>query len=302
MFTSTCSECQREEVPLREFIRVDGRLVCGRCFDRLFPSEEDQKGKLISRLSEMTSCAFCGKQAPEVSIKNMGGSPVCITCSNELISKPFPIWVKAFFTGVLLLVVLSIVWNWRFLQGYWATKDMERALATGDLERAVRASDMAMQAVPEQDELALMSDYFHGIQLLKQDSSRAALKRFETVAYYAPGKFELGPVMQAAKIGVAFDDHDYDTFLTLTREAARAAPMEPMNLAALSSALACKYAVSGDTAVRDSAMMLITKALSITPNDTVLLEYVERLNHRLTTREIIDRSTFHERFPNGWKP
>ena len=31
-------------------------------------------------------------------------------------------------------------------------------------------------------------------------------------------------------------------------------------------------------------------------------EYVDRIRYRLETREIISRSEFVRRFPNGWKP
>ena len=302
MFSITCSGCQRENVPLKDCVMVDGRLTCLGCFNKEHPTETERAGKSIARLEDMQTCAFCGKRSPEITIKDMDGSPVCISCSQDLISKPFPLWVKAFFAGVLLLVAFSFAWNWRFFEGFHAVKGMKAAIEDGELDRVVPLSDAAHASVPEDQELAAASNYFNGLKLLQEDSQRAALARFEKVALYSTDLYDLTDVVAQARIGIAFDEKDYDTYLSLAREVATRKPMEPMVIGSLSSAFACKFAVSGDSAYYDSSWVLLNKALSLSPEDTSVLEYTQRLRHRLATRDVIDRATYMQRFPEGWKP
>ena len=72
-----------------------------------------------------------------------------------------------------------------------------------------------------------------------------------------------------------------------------------MVVAELASALACKYAVTADVSFRDRAVQALeeSRSLSKTPEEQkAFKEYSERINHRLTTREIIDKREYDRRF------
>ncbi|MEO8587749.1 MAG: hypothetical protein ABI432_00110 [Flavobacteriales bacterium] len=301
MFTITCPGCQRANVPLYECYRVGEHLTCTSCFEREHPLEADRSGPGIARLADMDHCAFCGKSKADVMIKNMNGSPVCVSCSQNLISRPFPLWVKAFFAGVLLLVVVSIAWNWRFFRAHGALTDIGTAAAEGDIDGVLNGIDRFDHLLPEQQELLGMRLYWQGLRAMQHDSAAAALALFEQVHREAPGQFELELLMTNARLGAAFDRQDYDEFLAQCKKLVELDRENPTTFASIASAFACKYATSVDTAYRDSSLQQLEKARSLGV-DSSFTEYEERILYRLASREIISRTAFHERFPNGWKP
>jgi hypothetical protein len=99
---------------------------------------------------------------------------------------------------------------------------------------------------------------------------------------------------------VAFDRKDYDTFLRLTQVALAKAPNDPGAEGFVASALACKYAVTGDPEFRRQAEELLDKAqlhAQRSPEDVARYqEYAERIRYRLDSREIIDKPEYDRRF------
>jgi hypothetical protein len=109
------------------------------------------------------------------------------------------------------------------------------------------------------------------------------------------------------KGGDAFERKDYDLFLATTREALALMPDEPRLVASVASALACKYAVSGDPAYRVEAESLLARAGTLSAQRSPAeqadhAEYAERIQHRLTSRLIIDRDEYNRRFRAASQP
>jgi tetratricopeptide (TPR) repeat protein len=102
------------------------------------------------------------------------------------------------------------------------------------------------------------------------------------------------------KGGEAFDRRDYDTFLATSRQALALAPDEPRMIAGVASALACKYAVTGDVRYRTEAESLLVQAQAAAEGSAEDKashdEYAERIRHRLATRVIIDKDEYNRRF------
>jgi len=110
-----------------------------------------------------------------------------------------------------------------------------------------------------------------------------------------------GGLLQQALRGVAFDEKDYDTFLSLSRELAEQHPKDFMAQLSLASAYACQYAVTGETKSREQTLQTLEKARSLEgADDPWFSEYEQRIMHRLETREIISPKEFQQRFPDGW--
>lgn len=106
------------------------------------------------------------------------------------------------------------------------------------------------------------------------------------------------------KGGDAFERKDYDLFLSTSREALALMPEEPNVVASVASALACKYALTGDPAFRVEAESLLARAGELSRQGTAEeqadhAEYAERIRHRLTSRMIIDRDEYNRRFRNA---
>jgi hypothetical protein len=102
------------------------------------------------------------------------------------------------------------------------------------------------------------------------------------------------------EVSSAFNSKDYDKFLELEKADAESRPDDSMALAALASALACKYAVTGNPEFSRAAEEALQKAKSLAGNDPQMVaryqEYSERIEYRLKTREIIDKTEYDKRF------
>jgi hypothetical protein len=101
--------------------------------------------------------------------------------------------------------------------------------------------------------------------------------------------------------GVAFAKKDYDTFLALAERDWNLLP-DSRSAAMMSSALACKYAVSGDATYRQRSEEMLAKAKELVNGDKQnlerLAEFEERNRFRLESRQIITKSEYNRKFRN----
>jgi hypothetical protein len=99
--------------------------------------------------------------------------------------------------------------------------------------------------------------------------------------------------------GVAFAKKDYDTFLALAEKDWNLLPASGP-AAMISSALACKYAVTGDATYRQRSEEMLAKAKELARDDKVsldrLAEFEKRNTYRLETRQIITKSEYDQKF------
>ncbi len=136
----------------------------------------------------------------------------------------------------------------------------------------------------------------------KEDEALEVVKKAE---HDYPEWTILSQAAKALQAGVAFDRHDYDQFLSLSEETYKSEPKSHMNSASLASALACKYASTGDPKFRAASEQLLAEArgLATTKDDQAeFQEYAERIEHRLKTREIITQEEYDRRYRPNAKP
>lgn len=98
---------------------------------------------------------------------------------------------------------------------------------------------------------------------------------------------------------LAFAKKDYDKFFSIADKDWQELPT-PSTAAMLSSALACKYAVTGDQQLRRRSEEMLAKSREMAHGDAESLkniaEFEERLKYRLETREIITKNEYDRRF------
>src|SRR5262249_30452846 len=98
----------------------------------------------------------------------------------------------------------------------------------------------------------------------------------------------------------AFERKDYDAFLQISRTGLEKWPNEPREAAGVASALACKYALTGDPQYRKQSEEMLDRAQVLSANSpedkASFAEYSERIRYRLTTREILDTDEYNRRF------
>jgi hypothetical protein len=152
--------------------------------------------------------------------------------------------------------------------------------ATGALKKADQASKLAAQDGKEVDAAQLM---------------HAAAAEYPEM----PG---LAMAAEYYDSGVAFARKDYDTFLAITKRQWTDHPSSE-DAARVSGALACKYAVTGDTTYRQQAEEMLAKAQQMAQGNPEALksldEYLPRIRYRLDSRQIITRTDYDRKFRGG---
>lgn len=126
----------------------------------------------------------------------------------------------------------------------------------------------------------------------------AARLMHEAASLY-PQMRNLQTAAQAYDAGVAFAKKDYDGFVAISAKLWKDEPVAG-SAAGLASALACKYAVTGDTSIRQQSEEMLAKAQQLAqgnPEDQKdLAEYLPRIRYRLDSREIITKQEYDRRF------
>jgi hypothetical protein len=132
----------------------------------------------------------------------------------------------------------------------------------------------------------------------RQDEEAAHLMREASNEY--PQSQGLAASALGLEAGVAFDRKDYDTFLRLSQAALDRTPDNPIVAGQVASALACKYAVTGDPSFRNQAEQMLEKARALSQHSpeekAAFEEYAERTRYRLQSRVIIDKPEYDRRF------
>ncbi len=152
--------------------------------------------------------------------------------------------------------------------------------ATNALEKAEQASKLAQQDGKEIEAAQLMH------------AAAAGYPELPSLAFAA----------EVYDAGAAFARKDYDTFVVIGKKQWAEHPA-PGTAASLASALACKYAVTGDATYRKQSEEMLAKAQQMAQGNAEdrkgLEEYFPRIRYRLDHREIITRTEYDRRFRNG---
>ena len=152
----------------------------------------------------------------------------------------------------------------------------------GDFDRADKAVNLIDSA---------MDQYEHG-------HADTAIAQLHEAAKAFPQWPQPAAAEHYIQVGQTFDRNDYDGFLRMSQED-WSREHTPETAGQLSSAWACKYAVTGLAEYQQHAedMMREAEKLSVTEEQkTSLKEYEERIRYRLTSRVIIDRIEYDRRF------
>lgn len=246
-------------------------------------------------------CHRCNSDSGDVPLQMVAGMPTCETCHAYMHHYPFPAWIKASATGLALLVVFAAMWNLRFMRGYREMNGSMKALGEGDVVQADSLARSAARRVPESMDLAALVAYFDGIADLRENKSAEALRSLKKAGERLPPTFGVDDLIVQARIGEAFDNKNYDEFLALATQAADKYPNDASTRAMVASALACKFATTGDESLQEQALTNLTQAKALAAGVPGMDDYEQRILHRLNSREIIDGKEFNLRFPHGWK-
>jgi len=163
-----------------------------------------------------------------------------------------------------------------------------------DFQEVKQTFDRASRAFVQADEAA---------KLEQQDGHAAeAARMMHAAASMYPEARALTIAAETSDEGVAFEAKDYDKFLAIAEKQWQQYPSAGM-AAAVASALACKYAATGDFKYRQQAEEMIETSRQKVENDPegqkAFQEYVDRIRYRLESRQIITKTQYDRRFRSG---
>jgi tetratricopeptide (TPR) repeat protein len=224
------------------------------------------------------------------------------SCENDSPRRPYPVWIKLACAILILLVGFFFYRKARFYFAYSQGRKAVAAEEQGDHESAARLFASAAKQVPESQELAALAAVYEGLNLLSNQQLRKALPLFKKYDRYDSQNSRLKSLILTVESAIAFEDRDFDRFYELQKKSLAAAPQDPMKLAGVASALACKFAVSGDEAARNECLRYLEQAEKLAGPDRRRFEfYKQRILQRLDSREIISPEEFAHRYPRGYR-
>ena len=131
-----------------------------------------------------------------------------------------------------------------------------------------------------------------------------AAKLFREAADQYPESNEMREAVPYYEEGAAFEQKNYDRFLSLAQQVFATSP-NATNAATIASAWACKYAVSGDVQFKDEAEQFLLKAQEMAQSDAEekkqMEDYVPRIRYRIDSRQIITTQEYNKRFRSNEK-
>jgi hypothetical protein len=284
---------------MNDTVRVADHILCVPCCNQALADKAAPRPALERQL-DPTVCVNCRQDAGATELPKVAGLPVCASCETLFRNRPFPMWIKASLAAVLVLVVVSLVWNLRFFQAYVALKRFVACSQQGNVGGAAAQMSAASAYVPESPDLRSLATFFEGVDLLRQNKCAEALARLTQCRDKVPPAYGVETLILQAQGGAAFDAQDYDGFLEAAQLLDRQTPSHYFNKATLASALACKYAQTGDAGFRTRSLECLDQARTMSNGAPEFAEYETRIRHRLASGEIITSEEFHQRFPNGW--
>jgi tetratricopeptide (TPR) repeat protein len=140
-------------------------------------------------------------------------------------------------------------------------------------------------------------------KLEEQDGNEAeAAKLVHSAATLYPQLPHMDILVDRYDAGVAFARKDFDTFLALAEKDWKLWPAT-VTAGELSSALACKYVLTGNSSYRQQSEDMLAKAKEMSAGNKEALdslaEFEERNRYRLETRQIITKFEYDRKFRNG---
>ena len=176
MRTLTC-QARGKEFPMHEMFDVHGRTLCTACCEQFFQEQGGVAGKKAQRHVDPTICVNCGADNGDVPHEQLMRVPTCGACIDFFRNRPYPRWVQASFAALVALVVVSLVWNWRFFQGHF---EIKAAMASHDLQQTADQTAAAAKHVPESMELRELAAYFKVCCAFRRTNARkpSSISRF----------------------------------------------------------------------------------------------------------------------------
>jgi len=293
----TCSRCGRS-VPMNDSTIHEEQTYCAACAGEL--KEQPEVSWVGTRQGvDPTICAWCGRDNGSSPLPSDGVAPACSDCHGRHLRYPLPLWVQLFLVVALAAAAGGMVANARFFRAWTGIRQANREMGLGLFERGATLIAAAAAQVPESQDLEALSQLYRGMSLLQLDRSAEAAPLLRQWAGQHPDDEGILRFALMAESIAAFEAGQYELMHRKAAELRSRAPDNDLFTLSAASAAACRYASSGVQRYRLEAEELIRTVRGRAPaaQSSELEEYIERIQYRLDSRQIIDGNEYYRRFP-----
>ena len=217
MRQATCAACH-STFPLGDTYSVAQLVLCSPCAHDYANSLKAAGSPVtgIGRNVDTTVCVHCSADSGPNEWSILAGRPSCDKCTDFFRNRPFPGWLKIPAAIFICVAVAAFAYNFRYFMAYVEQLRGVRALTRGDVVSGVALLDSAANRVPEVPELSVVPNLLKAKQAIADGRNEEGLALLQKARRHAPADWAntIRSTELEAEIGIAFDAHDYDAFLT----------------------------------------------------------------------------------------
>ncbi len=282
------------------------RYYCTECITTITKNKSLSEGEIVQGL-DPTICLNCNLDNGSKALETIAGFPTCKRCSELFVNRPFPPWIKSFALTILFIVIFGSLFNFKYFSAYLKIREAQNELfINGNYEKAYISMKSASQKLNHLEHLKVITGLYEGLDLFhknKIDQAFPLLNAYKE--YYPDDNYFDYFIFQTNRIK-AFDDGDYKTFYALSIKIYDLWPSDTSSILGIASGSACMYALSNDIAYKKKSLEYINLALGKIKDENnkevvdFTLKHIDRLKHRLYSKQIINPEDFYKKFPQGW--
>ncbi|OHD14600.1 MAG: hypothetical protein A2086_15665 [Spirochaetes bacterium GWD1_27_9] len=300
MKKNDCSECNKE-FPMDDLYYYKDKSYCSNCIEPIINENEIKEGD-ITRIYDPTICKNCKLDTNE-ELPTLLNIPICHNCYSFFMNRPFPLWIKIFSVVVILLVIGGLFFNLNYFQSYLLIKKANVSFSNYKYEEAYQNAKLASEKVNNLTSVRTLRDLYEGMYYFSTQKYNEALPLLKEYKKYNSSDTYIEFIIMSCESSLAFDNKDFQSFYYINLNILDIYKNDPFAMLGAASGAACMYATSNDTKYKNESVGYLKKVEAyITPqNKDQLMEYIQRIKHRLFSEKIIDRDEYYKIFPNGWQ-
>ena len=299
----TCLDC-RKQLPVAEIFLYKGQEYCAGCLDvKVNSGIKITQNEVVGQIDD-TICYNCGLDNGDVEFAKITHFPFCQKCTDFVRNRPFPRWIKLSAVIAIVIVLFGFFYNAKYFYAHLNIRQAEQAFWVGDFEKAYQKYDMAAQRLPHLLYLQIIADFYRGMYFLNEGDSQKALTLFMSYKSYYPDDTYVDMLIPLAEASVAFDVKDYQKSYSINKKYYESYPESADAILGRMASAACLYATTQKQQYKDETNEMFQAALSLEMSEEGrerVRELIQRMKHRMFSREIITEKEYFERFPDGWK-
>lgn len=213
--------------------------------------------------------------------------------SLENSSVKIPSWVIYFVVLLFVISVFGFIYFHRFSKSVHYYKLSIKTFQENDLEAAEKYITSASDLVPDNKEILSFKYYVSGIKNYTEDNYDEALEFLKKYQSYNSDDSFIGQLILSIEISRAFDEKDYSQMVKYAAQLYSDYNTGPLVILQYASALACEYVATENIDDYNKAMELIESARTYELDD-YNLDYIKRIEYRLTSKKIISNDEYHQ--------